>query len=247
MIRLNLFLTLILIIQISISAQAQNALANAQKDAVVKKHAEHLSKGLKAKGLSLGNQVFFRIIKEAEGYDSGCLEVWVQENNKPNFKLFKTYAICTFSGGLGTKTKQGDGKTPEGFYYVTPNRINQYSSYHRAFNIGYPNKYERLKSYTGNYIMVHGACCSIGCIAMSDKNIEEIWTLGIKALAHNSFFRIHIFPFYMTEENIKNHPDYKDSDFLQELKSGYDYFETHNRPPDVNAAKINGKVKYTFK
>ncbi len=227
---------------------AQNVLENAKRDAVVKKHATAIGQDFTSKNLKIGNVVFFRIFKEDTGYDSGCLEIWVQSNDKKSYILFKTYAICTFSGGFGTKTKEGDGKTPEGFYNILPDKINQYSSYHRAFNIGYPNRYEKLKGYTGNYIMIHGACCSIGCIAMTDSYIEEIWTIAVKAFAQGqSSIPAHIFPFRLTDENIKKHSDYPDKTFLTELKTGFEYFEKNNRPPTVSAIKNSTTVKYTFK
>ncbi len=135
---------------------------------------------------------------------------------------------------MGPKHKQGDGKTPEGFYYVTKSRINQNSNYHRAFNIGYPNQYDKAHGYTGNYIMIHGNCVSIGCIAMTDPVIEEIWTIGIEALSNSqNFFRVHIFPFYMTDENMEKYKNNPNIDFWQNLKQGFDYFETYKKPPNV--------------
>ena len=243
----RLFLVSAVILVFSQCGEAQTALETAKKDGVVKKHVARLTEEFTKKDLHLGNPVFFRIFKEADGYDSGCLELWVKKTGESTYELFKTYTICTFSGGLGTKNKEGDGKTPEGCYLITSKRINQYSSYHRAFNIGYPNRYERLKGYTGSYIMIHGACCSIGCIAMGDENIEEIWTIGIKALAGGSNIKLHILPFELNEETIDSHKNYPDSAFLQELKTAYDYFETHKFPPQVNAVKSGTTVKYTFK
>ena len=135
----------------------------------VKKYAPILKKEFKKKGLEWGSNIYFRIFKEEKQ-----LEVWAKKGSK--FVLFKSYPICYFSGGLGTKTKQGDGKSPEGFYYLKTKSLNPYSSYHLSFNIGYPNKYERQKKYTGSALMVHGECVSIGCYAMGNKNIEEIYT-----------------------------------------------------------------------
>lgn len=233
---------------VSLTCNSQNAATIFANDPVVNKHKKALSAELETKGLRLGAPVFVRIFKEAEGYDYGCLEMWVQPQRTDTFCLFKKYPVCYFSGGPGTKTKQGDAKTPEGFYYVTEKRLNRYSSYHRAFNIGYPNKYERLKGYTGSYIMVHGNCCSIGCVAMGDDNIEEIWTTVVAALAEGqSFFRLHILPFEITESNISRYSDYPDADFLEELKKGYDYFEQKHFPPDVNAKRKRKAVRYIFK
>ena len=125
-----------------------------------------------------GNEVYFRLFKKEKEF-----EVWVKKGEE--FTLFTTYKICYFSGGLGTKTKQGDRKSPEGFYYIKPSQLNPYSSYHLAFNIGYPNAYERNKGYTGSALMVHGECVSIGCYAMGNSNIEKIYTLLETALENN--------------------------------------------------------------
>ncbi|WP_257390938.1 L,D-transpeptidase family protein [Snodgrassella alvi] len=113
--------------------------------------------------------------------------------------------MCTFSGGLGPKKAEGDGKSPEGFYAMRKSLLNPNSNYHLAFNIGYPNAYDRSKSYTGSYIMIHGKCVSIGCYAMTDNGIEEIYALVIQALSSGQTqVPIHIFPFKMNTANMKN-------------------------------------------
>jgi len=91
--------------------------------------------------------------------------------------------------------------------------------------------------------MVHGNCVSIGCYAMTDRRIKEIYTIAYKALAKGQpFFRIHIFPFKMTGNNIKKYRDQKWSDFWKNLKEGYDYFKKHKVPPNVS---VHNK-KYIF-
>lgn len=238
------FKLFVLFFFVGFSCFSQTSLSRALKDKVVLTQSPILLKQLQEKDLKLGNPIFIRIIKETEEQDFGVLEMWVQGNGVDTFSLFKTYPICYFSGGLGTKNYEGDGKTPEGFYYVTKSRLKQYSSFHRAFNIGYPNAYDKSKAYTGNYIMIHGACCSIGCVAMTNEYIDEIWTMGIKALAGGqSFFRVHMFPFYMTDENMKIYSDYDYQDFWQNLRQGYNFFEENKFPPNVT---VKNK-KYLFK
>lgn len=202
----------------------------------IKKHEKILSEQMSQKGLKLGEPIFMRIIKE-----ENVLEVWVQ--NGSTFKHFKNYKICTFSGGIGHKEKLGDGKSPEGFYYVSPSGMNPWSKFHLSFNIGYPNKYDKAHNYTGNYIMVHGSCVSIGCYAMTDKRIEEIYTIAQKAFeGGQAFFRIHIFPFRMTNDELQKHSDSKWYSFWQNLQEGFEYFEKTNTPPNVG---VHDK-KYTF-
>ncbi len=53
-----------------------------------------------------------------------------------------------------------------GFYEVVPSAFNPNSAYRLSFNVGYPNKYDKLKRRTGGAVMVHGHCASIGCFAM---------------------------------------------------------------------------------
>ncbi len=193
----------------------------------IKKTTPILAEQLEEKNLSLGSKVFIRIFKESKK-----LEVFLEKDGR--FELFKEYPICYFSGKLGPKVKQGDYQAPEGFYFVKPIQLNPNSSYHLSFNLGYPNKYDRAHGRTGSLLMVHGRCVSIGCYAMGDKNIEEIFTLIDGAYRNEqSFVRVHIFPFRMNAINLAEHSDSKWKDFWENLKEGYDYFEEKRVPPNV--------------
>ncbi len=183
-----------------------------------------------AKGMELGQPIFIRIFKETSE-----LELWVKTNDQ--FELFKNYPICNFSGLLGPKLKEGDHQSPEGFYYVTPKHMNPNSTYHLSFNVGFPNKYDQSHERTGSYLMVHGDCVSIGYYAMSDKNIEEIYLVAKAALnSGQPFFRTHLFPFRMNEENMEKHKDNQWMSFWHNLKQGYDIFENSKVPPNVEVA-----------
>jgi murein L,D-transpeptidase YafK len=178
---------------------------------------------------SLSAPVFVRIFK-----DSKHLEVWVEREKEGRFKLFKTYEICTFSGSLGPKLTEGDLQSPEGFYFVTPERMNPASRFHLSFNLGYPNTYDRAHGRTGSALMVHGSCVSIGCYAMTDAGIEEIYALTDAALrAGQPFFRVHVFPFALTDERLREQRGFRWREFWENLKEGYDYFEREGRPPNV--------------
>lgn len=176
-----------------------------------------------------GDNLYLRLFKQ-----EGLLELWYQRKGQ-NFQLYKTWQICTYSGGLGPKKVAGDEKSPEGFYATRKNMLNPNSRYHLSFNIGYPNAYDRANGYTGNYIMIHGDCKSIGCYAMTDLGIEEIYGLVDQALGSGqSQIPIHIFPFIMEESNMQK---YKDSDyytFWQELKPAYDVFQSQRRIPNIS-------------
>jgi murein L,D-transpeptidase YafK len=193
---------------------------------------------LTGKDLEFGAPIFIRIFKKER-----LLEVWLKKDI--SFKLFKAYPICTYgSGGLGPKIRQGDGKAPEGFYFVTPSRLNPVSNFHLSFNLGYPNSYDIHHGRTGSALMVHGNCVSIGCYAMTDSGIEEIFTLADAAFRKGqSFFRVHIFPYKMTTENMEKYKENAWYGFWSNLKDGYDFFENNNRiPPNVEVR--NGK--YVF-
>ena len=189
-------------------------------------------------GLTFGAPIYLRIFKKEKE-----LEIWVQ--GKSEFKLFKTYPICTYgSGKLGPKIKEGDGQAPEGFYFVTPARLNPHSQFHLSFNLGYPNLYDRSHKRTGTALMVHGNCVSVGCYAMTNKKIEEIFTIADAAFRNGqSFFRVHAFPFRMTNNNMEDHKQSVWYTFWTNLKEGYDYFEAHgNLPPNVEVENM----RYVF-
>jgi murein L,D-transpeptidase YafK len=195
-----------------------------------------LKSTLTDKGFKSNASIYLRIFK-----DESLLEVWIKSGQR--YQLFKSYEICYFSGGLGTKTRSGDGKSPEGFYTIEPAQLNPVSSYYLSINIGYPNKLEKLKGYTGDAIMVHGHCASIGCYAMTNPGIEEIYTLVYKAFeSGQQKIQLDIFPFRMDDQHLKN---YATNPFLpswKKMKPGYDLFEKKHVPA---LAVIKGK-EYFF-
>ncbi|MEM6846809.1 MAG: hypothetical protein AAF580_01870, partial [Pseudomonadota bacterium] len=108
-------------------------------------------------------------------------------------------------------------------------------SYHLAFNIGFPNQFDRSLNRTGSHLMVHGDCSSRGCYAMEDDQIEEIYALARDAFrGGQGAFQIQAFPFRMTAENLARHRDSEHYDFWKMLKVGYDHFEVTKQPPRVS-------------
>ena len=195
--------------------------------AVIARVQPSLEAALRVKGLQMGAPIFIRIFKE-----SSELELWVESERQ--FELFKIYDICTFSGHLGPKLREGDQQSPEGFYFVTPERLNPASQFHLSFNLGYPNAYDQHYGRTGSALMVHGDCVSIGCYAMTDAGIEEIYALADAAFRQGQpLFRVHLFPFRMTEDTIQEYQDSNWYPFWQNLKEGYEFFERVGQPPNV--------------
>jgi murein L,D-transpeptidase YafK len=188
---------------------------------------------LAVKGLRLGDPVFIRAFKEER-----LLELFVRHPASGEFLLFKIYPIAASSGTLGPKLAEGDRQVPEGFYFVPPAAMNPNSRFHLSFNIGYPNEFDRAHQRTGSAIMIHGGRRSIGCQAMTDEKIEEIYTLCSAAHATGQKgFRVHIFPFRMTPERMREAAGNAHLPFWENLAEGYRFFETHRVPPDVSVAQ----------
>ncbi|WP_127956994.1 peptidoglycan meso-diaminopimelic acid protein amidase [Serratia microhaemolytica] len=180
-----------------------------------------------------GSPVYIQIFKEER-----VLELYVKVDNR--FRLVNSFPICNFSGGLGPKRRQGDLKSPEGFYTVGAHHLKPDSQYYRAINIGFPNDYDKSQGYSGNYLMIHGECKSIGCYAMTNNYMGEIYRYVEAAFANGQRqVHINIYPFRMTEQNLQRHSSSADINFWRQLKPGYDYFVKHNQPPVVNVS--NGR------
>jgi murein L,D-transpeptidase YafK len=196
---------------------------------------------LAEKGMTEQQPILVRIFKaESE------LEIWKQREDG-RYYHFKTYPICSYSGGLGPKTQQGDRQAPEGFYLVSFDQMNPKSKYHLSFDLGFPNSYDRAYGRTGQNLMVHGDCTSSGCYAMTDAVMEEIYILAREALsAGQPAFQIQAFPFRMTAANMAQHKDEEWIDFWKNLKEGYDYFEISRLPPEIAVCEKRYLINASF-
>jgi murein L,D-transpeptidase YafK len=198
-----------------------------------------LARDLTEKGLGYGAPVFLRAFKEERE-----LELHVLDRKSGEFQLFRTYRIAGMSGTLGPKLAEGDLQVPEGFYFVPPRAMKPDSAYHLAFNIGFPNAYDLAHGRSGSLIMIHGNTISIGCLAMTDAKIEEIYSLCAAAHAGGQpFFRVHIFPFRMTPARMARASDHPWEDFWKNLREGYDHFEKTKTPPDATVKDL----RYVFR
>jgi murein L,D-transpeptidase YafK len=175
---------------------------------------------MSTKGMSKDDPILVRAYKKESE-----LEVWKRGSNG-KYALLKTYPICRWSGQLGPKTREGDRQVPEGFYTVTPAQMNPNSAYYLSFDTGYPNAFDRSFGRNGGDIMVHGACSSRGCFAMTDQNIAEIYAIAREALsAGQRGFQFQSYPFRMTAENVAKHRLDPNIGFWKNLKEGSDTFE----------------------
>ncbi|QGM48161.1 hypothetical protein H2LOC_018680 [Methylocystis heyeri] len=193
---------------------------------------------------NMGAPVYIRIFKK-----EGELELWLKHNGR--YALYRSFPICKWSGRLGPKLREADYQSPEGFYSVSARQLHPHSNYHRAFNVGYPNAYDRQNGRTGGLVMVHGNCKSVGCFAMTDKGIEEIYGFVEAALAGGQReVPIHIFPFRMTEAAIARESSEggfmsflatepsegaRWAGFWRNLKEGYEIFQQTGEPPTAYA------------
>jgi murein L,D-transpeptidase YafK len=111
--------------------------------------------------------------------------LYLMRGNEP----YRTYKIALGYQPTGHKRRKGDGRTPEGVYYLDWRSAK--SGYRKALHISYPNSQDRFRALRtgenpGGMIMIHGqpnqrgerksGDWTFGCIAVSDMAIDEIWS-----------------------------------------------------------------------
>lgn len=109
------------------------------------------------------------------------VELWAK-NQDQSWKLVHNYPLTGFSGQLGPKLRENDKQIPEGVYRLV--NFNPFSSMHLSMMINYPNNYDRQKAYQdgrkqlGNNIFIHGKNLSVGCLAVGDLAIDQLFVLA---------------------------------------------------------------------
>jgi murein L,D-transpeptidase YafK len=187
---------------------------------------------LQQKKMPINSPILVRTFKE-----EAELEVWKQDTTG-RFQLLKTYPICRWSGDLGPKFWEGDRQTPEGFYRVTPEQMNPHSNYYLSINIGFPNSFDKANTRDGSLLMIHGDCWSVGCYAMTDEQISEIYALARESfLGSRPSFQVQAYPFRLTPANLARHRNHPDLAFWQMLKIGNDHFFATRLEPKVDVCK----------
>ena len=119
--------------------------------------------------------------------------VWKSKRRMTLFykkRPIRSYFIRLGFNPKGHKTKEGDGKTPEGNYWIT--HKNPHSAFHKSLAISYPNKkdknFAKMNGHNpGKDIFIHGGPRNFlkhlffdwteGCIAVTDSEIEEIYSM----------------------------------------------------------------------
>jgi murein L,D-transpeptidase YafK len=111
------------------------------------------------------------------------VEVWGADDKGP-YKRLAVYPVLAASGVSGPKRQEGDRQVPEGFYRISA--LNPASQFHLSLRVNYPNA-EDIAHRTvpqgsmGGDIYVHGGAASIGCLALGDPAIEEVFCLVVRA------------------------------------------------------------------
>ena len=187
---------------------------------------------IEQKNMNKDSPILVRLFKQ-----DAELEVWKQDRTG-RYALLKTYPVCRWSGELGPKLKEGDRQAPEGFYSITPGQMNPKSQYYLAFNMGFPNAYDRAWNRTGAELMIHGDCSSRGCYAMTDEQIGEIYALGREAFfGGQRAFQVQAYPFRMTPENFAKHRNNPNVAFWKMLKRGNDHFDVTRLEPKIDVCE----------
>lgn len=107
------------------------------------------------------------------------LELWARDSGE--FRFIRDYFIMAASGEAGPKLRQGDRQVPEGIYRITD--LNPNSHYHLSMKLNYPNEFDLIhaeldrRSDLGSDIFIHGKDASIGCLAIGDAAIRELFVL----------------------------------------------------------------------
>ncbi len=175
----------------------------------------------------MGSPVYIEIFKEER-----MLDLYV--------KWVRPTSSSTATGSATTRwprseTAPGRFQESEGFYNVTRSQLKPDSRFYKAINIGFPNAYDRAHGYEGKYLMIHGDCVSVGCYAMTDSGIDEIFQFVTGALVFGQpSVQVSIYPFRMTNANMERHkyPTTRISGNSSSL--GYDYFQQTHKPPVVS-------------
>lgn len=214
---------------------------------IFKLKEDTLKKQFEAKGLKWpAKYMYIRSFK----YDSQ-LEIWVKNTKAEQFKLFKSYKICALAGTLGPKRVEGDFQVPEGFYQIS--EFNPKSNYDLALGVNYPNPSDRILGDSllpGGDIYIHGSCVTVGCIPITNPQIEEVYTIA--AFCHNEgqdYIPIHVFPIIYKNPKSKIFMDRILTDrpgyltFAHNMKYTYYYFEKYKNLPVI---MTNGKGNYVY-
>lgn len=173
------------------------------------------------------SEVYIRAFKAER-----TLELWARNAGSKRFRLIRAYPIAAMSGGLGPKRMRGDQQAPEGLYRI--DRFNPQSAYHLSLGLDYPNASDKVRSGKndpGNNIFIHGSNVSIGCLAMTDPMIEQIYLSAWSARKNGQKkIRVDVFPFRMDRPRSAWNGNKASLQLWNELVPFYESFEKRRQP-----------------
>lgn len=108
------------------------------------------------------------------------MQLWAKRDNQI-WRHIYTYPLTAYSGHLGPKLREGDKQIPEGIYQLT--QLNPFSNMHLSMKINYPNAFDRQHATAtrrhrlGGNIYIHGKALSVGCLAVGDQAMDELFLL----------------------------------------------------------------------
>ena len=192
-----------------------------------------------------GFHLFIRAFKQEK-----LLEIWIKEKGDETHHLLTTYPICTTSGVLGPKRKEGDLQIPEGVYRI--NHFNPVSTFHLSLGVSYPNASDRILSdpkHPGGAIYIHGNCVTLGCLPITDDRIKELYVLAVEANNNGQTdIPLHIFPAKFDQHVVADLKEKFEKSpatirFWENLKIVYDDFE---KLKTLKRIRVNNKGEYYF-
>ena len=131
----------------------------------------------------------------------------------------------------------------EGLYTVGLQQLNPRSRFYLSLNLGYPNVFEAARGWTGDSLMIHGNCVSIGCYAMGDAAIAEIYTIAREALRNGQdLVSVQALPFPLEPENLARHAHSPFISHWESLAEAYRAFERTRRPPRVDVTSYGYSI-----
>lgn len=129
-------------------------------------------------------QLAFLVFKKSKQF-----EIYARNSAQGRWHHVKTYPILAASGGAGPKLHEGDDQVPEGVYQISG--MNPESRFDLSLHLNYPNAFDRQealhdhRTHLGGNIFIHGDRRSIGCIALGDDAIQQIFPLVHSVGEHN--------------------------------------------------------------
>lgn len=110
------------------------------------------------------------------------MQLWARNNIQDRWHYIKTFHIFAASGGPGPKLREGDRQVPEGVYQIVG--LNPRSRFDLSMHVNYPNSFDRYhasldgRTHLGGDIFIHGNRRSIGCMAIGNNNIQQLFVLA---------------------------------------------------------------------